>query len=90
MRLVATISSSSTEQTKIASVLRSAADEIAQFTDKTSEQLVAQNQSAASLVSASRKLVDAISVFKLPQVDQPDALPEESGDDGTDLYEQLN
>ena len=90
VRLVATISSSSTEQTKIASVLRSAADEIAQFTDKTSEQLVAQNQSAASLVSASRKLVDAISVFKLPQVDQPDALPEESGDDGTDLYEQLN
>ena len=91
VRLVATISTSSTEQTKIASVLRSAADEIAQFTDKTSEQLVAQNQSAASLVSASRKLVDAISVFKLPQADdQPDALPEENGSDDTELYEQLN
>ncbi|MDX8385628.1 MAG: methyl-accepting chemotaxis protein [Gallionella sp.] len=90
VRLVATISTSSTEQTKIASVLRSAADEIAQFTDKTSEQLVAQNQSAASLVSASRKLVDAISVFKLPQEDQPDTLPEENGSGGIDQYEQLN
>jgi len=91
VRLVATIASSSTEQTKIASVLRSAADEIAQFTDKTSEQLVAQNQSAASLVSASRKLVDAISVFKLPQVDEPDALPDaENMGDGTGQYEQLN
>jgi methyl-accepting chemotaxis protein len=69
VRLVATIAASSAEQTKIASVLRSAADEIAQFTEKTAEQLVAQNQSAASLVSASQKLVGAISVFKLPQAD---------------------
>ena len=69
VRLVATIATSSAEQTKIASVLRSAADEIAQFTEKTAEQLVAQNQSAASLVSASQKLVEAISVFKLPQIE---------------------
>lgn len=66
VRLVATIASSSAEQTKIAAVLRAAADEIAQFTEKTAEQLVAQNQSAASLVSASQKLVSAIAVFKLP------------------------
>ncbi|MBI5429289.1 MAG: methyl-accepting chemotaxis protein [Nitrosomonadales bacterium] len=66
VRLVATIATSSAEQTKIAAVLRAAADEIAQFTQKTAEQLVAQNQSAASLVSASQKLVGAISVFKLP------------------------
>lgn len=69
VRLVATIATSSAEQTKIASVLRSAADEIAQFTEKTAEQLVAQNQSAASLVSASQKLVGAISVFKLPPME---------------------
>ena len=69
VRLVATISTSSAEQTKIASVLRAAADEIAQFTEKTAEQLIAQNQSAASLVSASQKLVDAISVFKLPPME---------------------
>jgi len=62
VRLVATIANSSAEQTKIAVVLRAAADEIAQFTEKTAEQLVAQNQSAASLVSASQKLVSAISV----------------------------
>ena len=66
VRLVATIATSSAEQTKIAAVLRAAADEIAQFTKKTAEQLVAQNESAGSLVSASQKLVDAISVFKLP------------------------
>ena len=69
VRLVATIATSSAEQTRIASVLRSAADEIAQFTEKTAEQLVAQNQSAASLVSASQKLVEAISVFKLPSIE---------------------
>jgi len=69
VRLVATIATSSAEQTKIASVLRAAADEIAQFTEKTAEQLVAQNQSAASLVSASQKLVGAISVFKLPSIE---------------------
>jgi methyl-accepting chemotaxis protein len=69
VRLVATIATSSAEQTKIAAVLRAAADEIAQFTKKTAEQLVAQNESAASLVSASQKLVDAISVFKLPPMD---------------------
>lgn len=69
VRLVATIATSSAEQTRIASVLRTAADEIAQFTEKTAEQLVAQNQSAASLVSASQKLVEAISVFKLPSIE---------------------
>jgi twitching motility protein PilJ len=69
VRLVATIAASSAEQTKIASVLRAAADEIAQFTEKTAEQLISQNQSAASLVSASQKLVEAISVFKLPSIE---------------------
>jgi twitching motility protein PilJ len=73
VRLVATIATSSAEQTKIAVVLRAAADEIAQFTEKTAEQLVAQNQSAASLVSASQKLVSAISVFKLPTIEPANA-----------------
>jgi methyl-accepting chemotaxis protein len=68
VRLVATIASSSAEQTKIAESLRSAADEITQFTAKTAEQLEAQNQSAASLVSASKKLMESVSVFKLPPV----------------------
>jgi len=68
VRLVATIASSSAEQTKIAESLRAAADEITQFTAKTAEQLAAQNQSAASLVSASKKLMESVSVFKLPPV----------------------
>lgn len=83
VRLVATIATSSAEQTKIASVLRAAADEIAQFTEKTAEQLVAQNQSAASLVSASQKLVDAISVFKLPSIE-----PATATSDAEDIGEQ--
>jgi len=68
VRLVATIASSSAEQTKIATSLRAAADEITQFTAKTAEQLDAQNQSAASLVTSSKKLMESVSVFKLPPV----------------------
>lgn len=85
VRLVATIAASSAEQTKIASVLRTAADEIAQFTEKTAEQLVAQNQSAASLVSASQKLVSAISVFKLPTI-EPAAASSEADNDQTQIF----
>ena len=88
VRLVATIANSSAEQTKIAAVLRAAADEIAQFTEKTAEQLVAQNQSAASLVSASQKLVSAISVFKLPQIEQPSA-GAETGNEQTQIFDSL-
>ncbi|NOU01641.1 MAG: HAMP domain-containing protein [Gallionella sp.] len=66
VQLVATIANSSAEQTKIAVSLRSAADEITQFSAKTSEQLTSQNQSAASLVAASKKLMESVSVFKLP------------------------
>lgn len=88
VRLVATITTSSAEQTKIAAVLRAAADEIAQFTEKTAEQLVAQNQSAASLVSASQKLVDAISVFKLPTIEPVAQAEAES--EKTQIYDSLN
>lgn len=66
VKLVATIANSSSEQTRIAASLRTAADEITQFTAKTAEQLNAQNQSAASLVTASKKLMESVSVFKLP------------------------
>ena len=86
VRLVATIATSSAEQTKIAVVLRAAADEIAQFTEKTAQQLVAQNQSAASLVSASQKLVGAISVFKLPQLESAQTPASEQ----TQIYDPLN
>ena len=68
VRLVATIATSSAEQTKIGVTLRAAADEITQFTAKTAEQLAAQNQGAASLVTASKKLMEAVSVFKLPPI----------------------
>ena len=86
VRLVATIATSSAEQTKIAAVLRAAADEIAQFNEKTAEQLDAQNQSAASLVSASQKLVSAISVFKLPQI-EPATTSAESVGEQTQIFD---
>ncbi len=89
VRLVATIATSSAEQTKIAAVLRTAADEIAQFTEKTAEQLVAQNQSAASLVSASQKLVGAISVFKLPSAEPSTVDDAESIGDETQIFAQF-
>ncbi|MDH4234079.1 MAG: methyl-accepting chemotaxis protein [Gallionella sp.] len=87
VRLVATIATSSAEQTRIAAVLRTAADEIAQFTEKTAEQLVAQNQSAASLVSASQKLVGAISVFKLPSIEP---VATEAVGEKTQFYDSLS
>jgi len=68
VRLVATIATSSAEQTKIGQNLRAAADEITQFTAKTAEQLALQNQGAASLVTASKKLMESVSVFKLPPI----------------------
>jgi methyl-accepting chemotaxis protein len=66
VQLVATIANSSAEQTRIAASLRAAADEITQFTARTAEQLAAQNQGATSLVTASKKLMESVSVFKLP------------------------
>ena len=69
VRLVATIATSSAEQTKIGVTLRAAADEITQFTAKTAEQLAAQNKGATSLVTASKKLMASVSVFKLPPVE---------------------
>lgn len=93
VRLVATITTSSSEQTKIAAVLRAAADEIAQFTEKTAEQLVAQNQSAASLVSASQKLVEAISVFKLPMIEPTAAEAPAYGEaesERTQIFDTMN
>jgi methyl-accepting chemotaxis protein len=91
VRLVATIATSSAEQTRIAAVLRTAADEIAQFTEKTAEQLVSQNQGAASLVSASQKLVDAISVFKLPSTEPVSAeAQKEAESDQTQIFAPLN
>jgi methyl-accepting chemotaxis protein len=66
VQMVHTISRSAQQQVRIAADLQSAASEIALSTKKTEEQLTQQNQVTTSLVSASQKLVESVSVFKLP------------------------
>lgn len=66
VQMVQTIARSTQQQVQIAADLQNAAGEIAQSTKKTEEQLQQQNQVTTSLVSASQKLVESVSVFKLP------------------------
>jgi methyl-accepting chemotaxis protein len=67
VQLVQSIAQSTQAQVKLASDLQSAAGEISQSTQQTAEQLQQQNQVTASLMTASQKLVESVSVFKLPQ-----------------------
>jgi twitching motility protein PilJ len=70
VQLVQTIAQSSQQQLVIAEDLRMAAGEITASTEKTADQLSAQNQVTSSLLTASQKLVESVSVFKLPPVTQ--------------------
>jgi methyl-accepting chemotaxis protein len=70
VQLVQNIAESSLGQMKLVESLRLGAGEITQSTEKTAEQLNAQNQVTSSLVTASQKLVESVSVFKLPAVAQ--------------------
>jgi methyl-accepting chemotaxis protein len=70
VQLVQTIAQSSQQQLVIAEDLRLAAGEITASTEKTADQLSAQNQVTSSLLTASQKLVESVSVFKLPPVTQ--------------------
>ena len=66
VQLVQSIAESSLGQLKLVEDLRLGAGEITDSTEKTAEQLNAQNQVTSSLVTASQKLVESVSVFKLP------------------------
>ena len=66
VQLVQSIADSSLGQMKLVETLRLGAGEITQSTEKTAEQLSAQNLVTSSLVTASQKLVESVSVFKLP------------------------
>jgi methyl-accepting chemotaxis protein len=70
VQLVQNIAESSLGQMKLVESLRLGAGEITESTEKTAEQLNAQNQVTSSLVTASQKLVESVSVFKLPAVTQ--------------------
>lgn len=68
VQLVRSIAESSQQQMLLVEDLRLGAGEITASTDKTAEQLTAQNQVTSSLLTASQKLVESVSVFKLPTV----------------------
>ena len=70
VQLVQNIAESSLGQMKLVESLRLGAGEITESTEKTAEQLNAQNQVTSSLVTASQKLVESVSVFKLPAIVQ--------------------
>jgi twitching motility protein PilJ len=68
VQMVQTIARSTETQMALAGNLQTAAGEITKSTQQTAEQLAQQNQITTSLVTASQKLVESVSVFKLPAV----------------------
>lgn len=66
VQMVQTIARSTETQMALADNLQTAAGEITKSTQQTAEQLAQQNQITTSLVTASQKLVESVSVFKLP------------------------
>ena len=64
--LVEKIAASTQEQSRVAGELRAGAQLIDASTKQTSLQLDAQTKVAANLSTASRELIEAVSVFKLP------------------------
>ena len=65
--LVEKIAASTQEQSRVTADLRQGAQLIDASTKQTSTQLEAQTRVAANLSTASRELIEAVSVFKLPQ-----------------------
>ncbi len=64
--MVQTIAQSTQSQMALAGLLQTAASEITASTQETAQQLAQQNTVTSSLVTASQKLVESVSVFKLP------------------------
>lgn len=70
VEMVQSIARSAQAQMKLAADLQAAAGEITASTQETAQQLTQQNQVTASLLTASQKLVESVSVFKLPKAKQ--------------------
>lgn len=67
VELVQAITQSAQQQVRIAEALRKRVGEIGESTERTARQIQAQNQSTELLVEAAKRLVQSVSVFKLPQ-----------------------
>ena len=65
--LVQQIAASMQDQVRLTTELRNGADEIGRSTELTADQIAAQNQVTGSLVNAAQRLVESVSVFKLPE-----------------------
>jgi methyl-accepting chemotaxis protein len=65
--MVQQIAASVSDQVKMAEQLQTGATEIGKSTEQTADQLAQQGQITNSLVNAAQKLVESVSVFKLPQ-----------------------
>ncbi len=68
VQLVETIAKSAGDQVQMAVQLSNAAAEITASTEKTAIQLAAQNVVTSDLMLSSKRLVDSVSVFRLPDV----------------------
>lgn len=64
--MVQQIAASMQDQVRLTNDLRAGADEIGRSTEQTADQIAAQNQVTGSLVTAAQRLVESVSVFKLP------------------------
>jgi methyl-accepting chemotaxis protein len=66
VELVQSITQSAQQQVRIAEALRKRVGEIGESTERTARQIQAQNQSTEVVVEAAKRLVQSVSVFKLP------------------------
>ena len=64
---VRSIANTSEQQKAMSAQLLEAVQRIGESTENTAQQIVAQNQETDTLLEASRRLVESVSVFKLPQ-----------------------
>ena len=64
---VRSIANASEQQKAMSAQLLEAVQRIGESTENTAQQIVAQNQETDTLLEASRRLVESVSVFKLPQ-----------------------
>lgn len=64
---VRSIANASEQQKAMSAQLLEAVQRIGESTENTAQQIVAQNQETDTLLDASRRLVESVSVFKLPQ-----------------------
>jgi len=62
------IADASEQQKVVSAQLLGSVQQIGKSTERTAEQIAAQNQETESLLQSARRLVESVNVFKLPQM----------------------